>query len=385
MQSFVVRLALVYSGLFAAMGVQLPFLPVWFAAKGLDSASIGLIFALATAVRLVIVPLATHTTDRFQKLNFAILLAALTATLLFGALAFTETPLALFLLFPLAATAASTIVPLVETYAVKGLERRGLAYGPVRLWASLAFIGGSLAAGAAIGLVSAAGIIWMIVAAYATCCLLAPLLHPLALVEPTAPIEAQPKASDGVTLFVLAIASASFTQASHAFYYGFSALEWGAQGILAWQVGLLWGVGVAAEIALFAVSGRFPRWLGPAQLLAVGACGGFVRWSAMAFDPPLAVVVPLQCLHALSFGATHLGAVLLVARAAPSGLAATAQGALSTAIGVAMALALAASGNLRAGFGGAAYVAMAALAAFGLLCAIVAIRISPKAPERAPA
>ena len=48
----------------------------------------------------------------------------------------------------------------------------------------------------------------------------------------------------------------------------------------------------------------------------------------------------LQCLHALSFGATHLGTLAFVARAAPPGLAATAQGYLAVALGVAMAAAM---------------------------------------------
>ena len=33
---FVRRLALFYASVFVALGVQLPFLPVWLAAKGLD-------------------------------------------------------------------------------------------------------------------------------------------------------------------------------------------------------------------------------------------------------------------------------------------------------------------------------------------------------------
>ena len=39
-----------------------------------------------------------------------------------------------------------------------------------------------------------------------------------------------------------------------------------------------------------------------------------VRWGAMAFDPPVLLLVPLQCLHALSFGATFLGTLGLMTR-----------------------------------------------------------------------
>ena len=40
---FAWRLALFYAALFVALGVQLPFLPVWLAAKGLDADMIGAI------------------------------------------------------------------------------------------------------------------------------------------------------------------------------------------------------------------------------------------------------------------------------------------------------------------------------------------------------
>ena len=52
---FAPRLALFYGGIFVAMGIQLPFLPVWLAAKGLDSAAIGAVLALPMVVRVAAV------------------------------------------------------------------------------------------------------------------------------------------------------------------------------------------------------------------------------------------------------------------------------------------------------------------------------------------
>jgi PPP family 3-phenylpropionic acid transporter len=83
----------------------------------------------------------------------------------------------------------------------------------------------------------------------------------------------------------------------------------------------------------------------------------------------------LQCLHALSFGATHLGAVAVVARRAPAELAATAQGYFAVALGLVMAAALGVSGVLYAHWGGFAYAAMALVAAAGALFAALAHRL----------
>jgi PPP family 3-phenylpropionic acid transporter len=85
----------------------------------------------------------------------------------------------------------------------------------------------------------------------------------------------------------------------------------------------------------------------------------------MVFNPPPVLLLMLQCLHALSFGATHLGAVGFVARAAPAGLGASAQGYLAVALALVMAGAMGFSGELYARWESGAYWAMAVLAAFG--------------------
>jgi PPP family 3-phenylpropionic acid transporter len=126
---------------------------------------------------------------------------------------------------------------------------------------------------------------------------------------------------------------------------------------------------------LFAFSGRLP--FGPTALLIAGAGGAVVRWGAMALDPPGVLLPALQCLHALSFGATHLGALGFVARAAPAQFGATAQGYLAVALGLVMAAATGASGVLYATSVELAYWAMALAAALGGLFACAAHRLAP--------
>ena len=87
--------------------------------------------------------------------------------------------------------------------------------------------------------------------------------------------------------FLAVVLSSSLVQGSHAVYYGFSTLEWRAMGLGGTLIGLLWGLGVLAEIVLFALSARLPSSLRPTALLAAGAIGAFIRWGAMAFDPPV--------------------------------------------------------------------------------------------------
>ena len=54
---FGLRFSIFYAFLTIGNGMQLPFLPLWFHAKGLTVAEIALVFAGMTACRVVAVPL----------------------------------------------------------------------------------------------------------------------------------------------------------------------------------------------------------------------------------------------------------------------------------------------------------------------------------------
>src|SRR5262249_311208 len=276
------------------------------------------------------------------------------------------------ILYALASACYAPVMMLADTYALRGLPRRGRAYGPVRLWGSAAFIVASFGAGALLTLITANDVIWLIVAAMALATAAGVMLAPLE--NETAADPARPPAWRLLRApsFLAVIVAASLIQASHAVYYGFSTIDWQSAGFDGTTIGTLWALGVIAEIALFAISARLPAAITPIALLLIGAGGGVLRWSAMALTPPAPMLPVLQLLHAFSFGATHLGALALVARAARAGAAATAQGYLAVAIGVTMAVAMAISGILYGRYGGLAYAAMAITAGAGGLCAVLA-------------
>ncbi len=373
---FAPRLAVFYAALFAAFGVQLPFFPLWLEAKGLDARMIGLVLALPMLVRVFAIPFAARQADRREALRATLIAASVATVAGYTLLGFAAGPVAIVAACALAAAVYTPIMPLADAYALRGLATRGHAYGPVRLWGSAAFIAGIFGAGFAIDWIAARDLIWLIVAGSLATALAAFALAPLDAGAPAA--EHKPAGQPSLLrnpAFIAAVAAAALIQASHAVYYGFSALEWIAAGLDGKAVAALWALGVIAEIALFAVSGRLPLWLGPTVLLMLGGAGGALRWTAMALDPPALALPLLQCLHALSFCATHLGALAFVSRAAPPGLAATAQGYLSIALGAVMAASMGMSGLLYASFGSSAYAAMALSALAGGVCAFLAHRL----------
>lgn len=372
---FALRTAALYAAIFGVGGIQLPFFPLWLKAKGLDAQAIGLVLSVPMVVRVFIVPVIARQADRRDSLRTLIVASSCATVAGYLLVGLANAPLTIFLAFTLASLAYTPILPMAETYALRGLAAIGRAYGPVRLWGSLAFILGGFVAGFAVDRIPARDLIWLLVAAYALSALAAISLAEL----PPAPQRAQEKAArrgllrDGV--FLAVVISAGLTQASHAVYYSFSAVAWSAAGLDGKAIAALWGLGVLAEVLLFALSGRLPRSLGPLALLLIGAAGGAIRWAGMAFDPPAAALPWLQLLHGLSFGATHLGALGFVARHAPHGQSATAQGYLAIALGLMMAAMTGVSGLLYAAFGTSAYAAMALAAITGGACALIAQRL----------
>lgn len=371
---FVPRLVLAYGGIFTAMGVQLPFLPLWLGAKGLDERTIGAVLATAAAVRLVSIPIATGAADRLGNLTLTIAACAAGLAVSYTALTQVDGISGIFLFFALGAAFSAGLLPLLESYALIGLGRLRRAYGPVRMWGSAFFILGNLGAGALAGLIETRHLIWALVAICWVECAAALTLRPLRM-----PGRPRHSRGDGWALLrtpgvAAMLTAAALLQGSHAVYYGFSTIQWAQAGLGGVSIGALWSLGVIAEIVLFALSPRLPAALTPAALLLVAAVGATVRWLAMALDPPLAVLPLLQCLHALSFGATHLASVQFLAAAAPPGAGATAQGVLATTSGLVMAACMAAAGVLYAALGPLAYAAMAALAATGGVAGLAALR-----------
>jgi PPP family 3-phenylpropionic acid transporter len=371
---FVPRLAALYAAMFITGGITLPFFPVWLKAKGLDPGMIGIVLAAPMIVRVFAIHSAARLADARDVLRGTIVVASCLGVAGYVLLGLSNGAVAILIVYVLTALVLTPVMPLSETYALKGLSARGRAYGPVRLWGSAAFILGTFIAGFATDTIPARYLIWLIVAGAALTAAVGFMLEPMHTSAPSAqPAGPRPHLLRDPA-FITVVAAASLIQSSHAVYYGFSALEWHGNGLDGTAIAALWGLGVIAEIVLFAVSGRLPPFFQPITLLMIGAAGATLRWSAMAFNPPDVVLPFLQLLHAASFGATHLGALGFVARHAPHGQSATAQGYLSIAQGVVFAAMTGVSGWLYGAFGARAYAAMALAAVAGGVAGYVAHR-----------
>jgi MFS transporter, PPP family, 3-phenylpropionic acid transporter len=363
---FMLRLALFYGAFFVYLGLSMPFIPAWLAAKGLDAREIGIVLAAPMVVRVIAVPLATRIADRFGMLRCALIAASFASVIGFALVGAASGFVAILVAYALAAAVLAPVLPFADTFALRGLRKRTASYGSVRLWGSVSFIVANVGGGLLLTRLGAANVIWAVVAALGLGAAAALALESLA---PEAGESGETRGpADSLwrsPAFVAVVLGASLIQASHAVMYGFATLQWSARGIPGPAIGILWAIGVIAEVALFALSSRLVGWFGSIGLILLGGLGGVVRWTAMAFDPPTAALPLLQGLHALSFAATHLGTMHYLAQAAPARRGATAQGDLVAVQGIVFAVAMSLSGGLVEAYGSRAYGAMAAAAAVG--------------------
>jgi MFS transporter, PPP family, 3-phenylpropionic acid transporter len=359
------RLALFYGAYFAAVGIYLPFWPLWLEWRGLDAVEIGYVLAAGFWPRIATSLLIPALSDRLGERRRPMIL--LTAVTLLGlalfALASNFWPL--LLLSVLTGATWAAILPLGEAVALGEAQRRDLSYGRIRLWGSLAFVLAAIGIGQWLEGAGPAIILWSIATAVA-CMLGACILLPAGRSSAHPAVLADVRRLAGTPEFLAFVAAGGLIQVSHAVYYGFATLHWRGAGHGELVIGLLWAEGVVAEVVLFACAGALLRRLGPMRLLLLAGTLTVARWALFALSTELAVLVPAQALHAASFGGTHLAAMHYLRDHTPPELHASAQG-FYAAIGVALPFGLLTplAGWLYGVADGDAFWAMAALALAG--------------------
>jgi PPP family 3-phenylpropionic acid transporter len=360
---FAFRLALFYGAIFALGGCQLPFFPVWLRAVGIDAAWIGVISAVPAVTRFTILPLVTSFAERRAAVRGAMIGTSVATTLGFALIGTQHLPLAVFLAYAVTATLWTPTVPLTDAYALRGIARYGLDYGPVRLWGSAAFAVGALGCGLLVDILAAKNLIWIIVATAALGAVISLGLQPLDSRKAQALVQHNAGGLLRDPGFLAIIATSALIQGSHSTYYVFGSISWQLAGLGGLTIAALWALGVVAEIVIFALSPRFT--LDPSALVVIGGLGAVIRWLITAQEPSVAVLAAVQLAHGLSFGLTQVGIMGLMVRHVPMPVVARAQGYLAACSGIVYSGASIVSGLIYGRYGQGAYYAMAAMALTG--------------------
>lgn len=380
------RVGLFYAAVFVGIGASLPYIPVWFASRGLTGVEIGLILSAPLLARVLTGPLVAVWADGFKDRRTSILIMLGGVLAAYGALAAGQGVWLWAAAWFVAASLLGAVVPLTDVLTLRQAARKGFSFGRARALGSIAFIAANLTLGRLLqGMPPWVIVAWIIVSALAA----------LALVHVLLPYEPVTDDGFGLTgfarfnglagllrdpLFLPAVIVAGAAQATHGFHYAFASLIWRSQQIDSGVIGALWAMGVAAEVAFLWYADVWRRRLGAIGLLTVGSIAATVRWALAALQPEVGWLFALQALHAFSFAATFMGALLLIERLSPRESASAAQ-TLNAALsgGLLMGLVTLGSGALYDAFGAGGYWVTAGLA---LAATLGVLLLSPRVRAR---
>ena len=360
---FATRLAAFYAAVFGMTGVHLPFFTVWLKAIGIDATWIGIITAVPPVTRFTVLPLIAGAAERRHMLRGAIMLTGFATAFGFLVLGTQREALAVLLVYALTCCAWTPMVPLTDAYALRGVARYGLNYGPLRLWGSAAFVVGALGSGLLLGYVAQVHLIWIIAGATVLGAIVGLTLQPLDHAASSSVPTHGARRLLRDPGFLVIIVSSALIQSSHAAYYIFASIAWQQAGFSGLTIAGLWTLGVIAEIVLFALSPRFT--LPSAVLVVIAAASAVARWTITAQDPPLPVLAMVQLGHGLTFGLTQVGIMGLMVQRVPAHAMARGQGYLSACGGIFASTTSILCGMVYARYGQGVYHMMAAMAALG--------------------
>jgi PPP family 3-phenylpropionic acid transporter len=200
----------------------------------------------------------------------------------------------------------NAILPLYEVITLRALGTRKDKYGKVRLWGSVGFIGAVAVVGAILEWVPVSYLPWLLLPVFAG-------IAVSAFLVPAERGERKPPAPKGSLKAivthpaVIAFFLMNFLlQVSHGAYYTFFSIHLEQHGYGKLSIGLLWSLGVLAEIGLFLVMHRLSHRFSVRQIVIGALFLTMIRWILIA---ELTMVVPIlifaQLLHAASYGALH--------------------------------------------------------------------------------
>ncbi len=224
--------------------------------------------------------------------------------------------------------------PLVDALTVRVLPDGPRGYGRVRVWGSVAYIGSVLVAGTLRDTWPRAPL-WIATGLLALAALSTFTLPRL----PRADVPARTRASLSTLLKQPELRPLYAIAALHgltiATYDHLFALHVERLGMSSRVAATGTAIGVAAEVLVLALGPRLMVRFGPHALLVAGVASGIPRWLLTGAVTEPWLLVAVQALHGLGFGAFWLAGVHLVAERAPEGLEGSAQAMLpATTFGV---------------------------------------------------
>jgi len=307
---------------YGLQGVSIPFLPLWFASRGLDPALIGLIVATSFLPKIVSTPIVAHVADQTGRAH-ALIASALAASLaLFVCYPFSQTSAWLLAITLLLNAVFPAVLPLMDRMAIASGRGQGNSYTVMRACGSLGFATVTVAGGYLIKTFDTDWVMWLSILLIVACLACVRLL----------PRAARPAANDTPVdrtrlpmrdvlrdrPLLLCIAAASLVQASNGFLYSYSTLHWTANGLSTAMISLLWVVGVTSEVLFFFLAPRILARTGAQWLILASAVMTAIRWTGLSATTDPAFIAGLQLLQCFTLAGNNAAIMWYITRHVPA-------------------------------------------------------------------
>jgi len=307
------RLAAFYCAHFIQAGLFMAYFPLYLAARGFGAVEIAWVLALPSIMRTFAPAGWGVVADRTGALPALVAVSCAGAAAGFAVLPFAESFAAVAIVIGLTSLASSGALPIVEAITLGALAGQAGRYGPIRLWGSIGFIGAVLAGGAWLDAVPVKALPWPLVA-FA----LVALAVALSLPGGGSHAHAEPARWPVSAPILRLLACGFFMAAAHGTLYTFFTLHLERSGYRVAAIGVLWSLGVVAEIVVFLFLPQLFRRFALSTILVASFGCAVARFLLLGWlADVLWLVVIAQLLHAATFGAFHAAAVAAVHRVLP--------------------------------------------------------------------
>ena len=356
------------------------FLGIWLSEHGLPADQIGIINSIPMLCLLAINTLVGRLADRAKDWRSVIIILSMVGAAVPFGLFFVNEFWGIMLVWSLVTMCTGSIPPIIDAASVRMTRRNGTDFGAVRAWATVGYVVGAGGIGMLITVFGAYAFAPLFVAMSLLRAALSLLLPQFRAPEQAKTLAATipTKLRDSLKpWFVLPLVAFALINASHALIGGFGGLLWHQNGIPDYYIGPLLAIAATGEAVMMFAWRRFGGRITARNMILAACIASLVRFTAMAFNPPVEVLFLVQMLHAISFGVGYFGVVHFIANWTDESNAAEAQG-FANMLNQGMAvLGLAGFGWLVVRFGSYAFFASSVVAVLAIICVLVSLRIRP--------
>jgi len=327
--------------------------------------------------------------DRAKDWRTAIIVCNWIMVVLIGILMFASGFVQILLVWTLWGLIALAKFPILDAAAVRMARHRNIEFHKMRAYGSIGFVVGTLLAGyffENVGVEKLAAVLFVLSVLRAMTSHALPYFRQGIgeLEKPSFADSPDIKTGDNKPThrqlwFLLVLTGSALLNASHAYYYAFSAIVWSDAGYSKTIIAMLWSIGVICEIVLMWRFAAFQNKYSARVLLIMAAVSGLIRWLCFGFDPGLATLFVLQLLHGVTFALMFLATVNFIANWTPVDISAKAQALSATMNTFLMACMTVFSGFAYTRFGFQGYWVMGLLCIVSIILICVSWRLSPAA------